>query len=79
MEVTLPYDKPSTDQDPLMFLKEISSDGNVNTVDVIMPTHPILYALCPDWIRYLLTPYLIYQSSGAWPNDYIVHDMGARK
>lgn len=28
--------------DILMFLKEISSDGNVNTVDVIMPAWPIL-------------------------------------
>ncbi|EIW76463.1 DUF1793-domain-containing protein [Coniophora puteana RWD-64-598 SS2] len=48
--------------DVLMFMKEISSDGNVNTVDVIMPAWPVLLYLNPTWGKYLLLA---------------VHDLGA--
>jgi hypothetical protein len=76
MEIAIPSSTLDTSS-PQVFLKEISSDGNVNTVDVVLPTFPILYVLSPSWIRFLLQPYLTYMNTGAWPYDYIVHDMGS--
>ncbi|KAE9407196.1 DUF1793-domain-containing protein [Gymnopus androsaceus JB14] len=63
--------------DTLMFLKEISSDGNVNTVDVIMPAWPAFMYLNPALGKYLLLPLLQYQATGQYPNLYACHDMGA--
>ena len=78
MEITIPYDTLST-SNPQIFNKEISSDGNVNTVDVIYPTSPLLYYLSPEYIKGLLQPLLTYLASGAWPKSYVVHDLGSRK
>ncbi|KAF8213809.1 DUF1793-domain-containing protein [Mycena galopus ATCC 62051] len=63
--------------DVMYFLKEISSDGNVNTVDVIFPGHPIYLYLNPKLGEYLLEPLFRYQASGLYPNKWSVHDMGA--
>ncbi|MCJ1388781.1 hypothetical protein MMC18_001631 [Xylographa bjoerkii] len=64
MEITIPLDTLSTEA-PMVFLKEVSNDGNVNTIDVIYPTYPILYTLAPEYIRYLLQPYIIYLEEGS--------------
>ncbi|KAA8566060.1 hypothetical protein EYC84_008664 [Monilinia fructicola] len=61
----------------LAFVKEISSDGNVNTVDVIMPLFPILYVTNPEYIRLLLEPILQYLASGRWTLPYVIHDIGS--
>ena len=50
--------------DPLAFVKEISSDGNVNTIDVIYPMAPMFYVLAPDYLRLLLEPVTRYLASG---------------
>ncbi|KAJ7232842.1 hypothetical protein B0H12DRAFT_1239497 [Mycena haematopus] len=63
--------------DILYFMKEISSDGNVNTVDVIFPASPALLYLNPKLGEYLLEPLFRYQASGLYPNKWSVHDMGA--
>ncbi|KAB8293507.1 hypothetical protein EYC80_007813 [Monilinia laxa] len=63
--------------DVLAFVKEISSDGNVNTVDVIMPLFPILYVTNPEYIRLLLEPILQYLASGRWTLPYVIHDIGS--
>jgi hypothetical protein len=55
----------------------MNSNGNVNTVDVIMPMAPIFYVLSPEYIKLLLHPVLYYLHSGAWPHNYTIHDMGA--
>lgn len=57
----------------IAFLKEISSNGDIDTVDVIFPTFPALYVISPEWIRLLLEPYLIYINTGDWPQEYIPH------
>ncbi|KAJ6519201.1 hypothetical protein C8R45DRAFT_950524 [Mycena sanguinolenta] len=63
--------------DVMYFMKEISSDGNVNTVDVVFPAHPIFLYLNPKLGEYLLEPLYRYQASGLYPNKWSVHDMGA--
>ncbi|KAI0265444.1 DUF1793-domain-containing protein [Gloeopeniophorella convolvens] len=63
--------------DVLMFMKEISSDGNVNTVDVIFPAWPAFLYLNPTLGKYLLLPLFEYQATGQYPNKWSVHDMGA--
>ncbi|KAK0801796.1 hypothetical protein LTS02_010612 [Friedmanniomyces endolithicus] len=73
---TISEDKRDTG-DPFAFVKEISSDGNVNTIDVIYPMAPMLYVLAPGYLRLLLEPIMRYLSSGAWPHTYAVHDLGA--
>lgn len=52
---------------PFLFLKEISSDGNVQTVDVIFPFHPILIYTNPTLLKYLLDPLFINQEAGQYP------------
>ena len=42
-----------------IFLKEISSDGNIQTVDVIYPFHPIMLYMNPGWLKLLLDPLFI--------------------
>lgn len=62
---------------PLLFLKEISSDGNFQTIDVIFPAFPFFLYVNPSWLRYLLEPLLEHQSAGLYPNDYSMHDLGS--
>lgn len=76
MDLTIPTQSMST-ADSMAFVKEISSDGNVNTVDVTMPMAPIFYVLSPDYIRLSLQPVMDYLASGAWPHNYTVHDIGS--
>ncbi|KAJ7464116.1 hypothetical protein FB451DRAFT_454384 [Mycena latifolia] len=63
--------------DVMLFMKEISSDGNTNTVDVIFPAMPIFLYLFPNFGQALLEPLFRYQASGLYPNKWSVHDMGA--
>ncbi|TVY44587.1 Glutaminase A [Lachnellula occidentalis] len=60
-----------------LFLKEISSDGNIQTVDVIFPFHPILVYLKPELLKLLLDPLFENQESGQYPNMYSMHDIGS--
>ncbi|KAK3170913.1 hypothetical protein OEA41_002997 [Lepraria neglecta] len=66
-----------TPDTPYLFLKEISSDGNVQTVDVIFPFHPILIYTNPKLLKLLLDPLFTNQETGQWPNTYSIHDLGA--
>lgn len=52
---------------PLIFFKEISSDGNMNTVDVIYPAFPFFLYTNPKWLAYLLDPLIEHQGSGQYP------------
>jgi hypothetical protein len=54
----------NTPADPLVFMKEISSDGNVNTVDVIYPFHPIALYANVDILKWLLDPLFFNQEAG---------------
>jgi hypothetical protein len=65
-----------TEEKHYMFLKEISSNGNTQTIDVIFPATPIFYYLNPDLIKLLLDPHFENQESGHYPNKYAIHDLG---
>ncbi|KAH9841230.1 DUF1793-domain-containing protein [Teratosphaeria destructans] len=67
----------NTPSNPYVFLKEISSDGNVQTVDVIFPFHPIAIYLNPTLLSWMLNPLFINQEAGYWPYMYSIHDLGA--
>ncbi len=60
-----------------VFLKEISSDGDIQTVEVIFPFHPILVYTNPTLLKLLLDPLFENQESGDWPETYSIHDLGA--
>ncbi|KAK0651860.1 hypothetical protein B0T16DRAFT_404850 [Cercophora newfieldiana] len=55
-----------TPDNPILFLKEISSNGNFQTVDVIFPAFPFFLYTNPK-----------HQLSGQYPNNYSMHDLGA--
>lgn len=65
-----------TVDNPLLFLKEISSNGNFQTVDVIFPSFPFFLYTNPRWLAYLLEPLLEHMLSGQYPNKYSMHDLG---
>lgn len=59
-----------------VFMKEISSDSDIQTVDVLFPSFPAMVYLNPDLIKWSLDPLLDYQKSGRYPNKWAVHDLG---
>ncbi|KAH8902414.1 DUF1793-domain-containing protein [Coniochaeta sp. PMI_546] len=66
-----------TSDKPYIFLKEISSNSDIQTVDVIFPAHPILLYLNPELLKYLLDPLFENQeTTGRYPNKYAEHDLG---
>ncbi|KAI1109383.1 DUF1793-domain-containing protein [Nemania sp. NC0429] len=66
----------TSSQDPLIFQKEISSNGNVNTVDVLYPAAPFFLYANPNLLRYALQPLYEYQERQFYPNGYCIHDLG---
>ena len=65
-----------TPENPILFLKEISSNGNFQTVDVIFPAFPFFLYTNPRWLAYLLEPLIEHMLSGQYPNTYTMHDLG---
>ncbi|KAA8618543.1 glutaminase GtaA [Pyrenophora tritici-repentis] len=59
-----------------LFLKEISSNGNTQTIDVIYPASPIFYYTNPDLVKLMLDPHFENQENGHYPNKYAEHDLG---
>lgn len=59
-----------------IFLKEISSDGDIQTVDVIFPAHPIFLYFNPSLLKLILDPLFENQESGHYPNPWSIHDLG---
>jgi hypothetical protein len=56
-----------TPDNPILFLKEISSNGNCQTVDVIFPAFPFFLCTNPRWLAYFLEPLLEHMLSGQYP------------
>ena len=68
-----------TPENPLLFLKEISSNGNSQTVDVIFPAFPFFLYTQPRWLAYLLEPLLEHQLSGQYPYVMSVYKKHVRR
>ncbi|MBV9851532.1 MAG: DUF4965 domain-containing protein [Armatimonadetes bacterium] len=66
-----------TSERPWMFMKEISSDGNISTVDVVYPAFPVFLYANPYLLRLQLDPLLAYAETGGWPKPFAEHDIGA--
>ncbi|KDR83620.1 hypothetical protein GALMADRAFT_85982 [Galerina marginata CBS 339.88] len=78
-EITISKNNDGTfnTNDVIVFMKEISSDGNVNTVDVIFPAWPVLLYTNPVLGKFLLEGLFRYQATGQYPNKWSVHDLGS--
>lgn len=75
-DVVIPTNTKNTSQ-AKAFMKEISTDGNVNTLaDLVPKSIPAFYALAPTYIRLLLEPIMTYTRQ--WPADFAFHDLGKR-
>lgn len=61
----------------LYLLKEVSSNGNCQTVDVIAPFLPFGLYACPNLFPLLLEPVYEYSESGLWRPITPAHDLGA--
>jgi Domain of unknown function (DUF1793)/Domain of unknown function (DUF4965)/Domain of unknown function (DUF5127) len=66
-----------TPDDPIIFVKEISSDGNTQTIDVLFPAFPFFLYSNPNWLAYMLEPLIEHTLSGQYPNKYAMHDIGS--
>lgn len=66
-----------TEEKMYLFMKEISSDGNMNTVDVVFPAYPIFLYSNPELLKLVLEPLYENQEAGKYPNTYAMHDMGS--
>jgi len=65
-----------TDANPTIFLKEISSNSDIQTVDVIFPAHPLFLYFNPNLVKMVLAPLLENQESGHYPRTSAIHDLG---
>ncbi|KAI2627772.1 DUF1793-domain-containing protein [Hypoxylon sp. NC1633] len=75
--MAVPPSAPDADNvEPLMFQKEISSNGNINTVDVLYPTTPFFFYANPTLLKYILQPLYELQEGSFYPNTYSSHDIG---
>merc|ERR1711871_1449199 len=61
------------------FLKEISTNGDMQTMDVIFPASPMLLCTNPDLLKMLLEPVLAYANNETFirfGNPYSPHQLG---
>ncbi len=62
---------------PWAFLKEISSDGNMSTIDVTYPATPVFLWADPQYLGLILAPILDYVENHAYPKVFAPHDLGS--
>lgn len=62
---------------PWVMLKEISSNGNFSTVDVIYPAFPAFLQISPRYLQLVLAPIFDYVENHGYPKEFAPHDLGA--
>jgi hypothetical protein len=66
----------SRNGEPWVFLKEISSNGNMQTVDVTYPAMPVFLYADPGYLALILAPVLDYAANHGYPKVFAPHDLG---
>ncbi|WP_433606106.1 glutaminase domain-containing protein [Dactylosporangium sp. CA-139114] len=61
---------------PWVMLKEISSNGDFSTVDVMYPAFPAYLWLSPRWLELLLAPLFDYTELRGFDKPFAPHDLG---
>jgi hypothetical protein len=69
-------DLVSRNGQPWAFLKEISSNGNMSTVDVTYPAIPVFLYADPEYLALILAPILDYAAGHGYPKVFAPHDLG---
>ena len=65
-----------TPENPIIFQKEISSSGNLQTIDMIFPTFPFWLYTNPRWLTYMIEPLIEHTLTGQYPRKSAMHDLG---
>ena len=60
----------------LHFSKENSSNGCMDTADVVFPASPFFLLFSPKLLLAQVIPLMIYAESSRWPWDFAPHDLG---
>jgi hypothetical protein len=76
MAASVPTESQPNSTEPIVFQKEISSDGKTNTVDVIYPALPFWLYANPELLRILLAPVFDFQEAGMFHEQHAMHDIG---
>lgn len=77
IEITIPGGTNPTDmKDVMIFIKELSSNGDINTIDIIFPATPLFNMLAPEYVRLLLEPPVQYLNTGVVKQSFPLHDLG---
>lgn len=77
IETTIPSGtNPANMKDVMVFIKELSSNGNINTIDIIFPVTPLFCVLAPEYLRLLLEPLVQYLNTGVVKQVFPLHDLG---
>jgi hypothetical protein len=63
-------------KDVIVFVKELSSNGDINTINIIFPATPLFYMLAPEYARLLLEPPVQYLNTGVVKQAFPLHDLG---
>lgn len=61
----------------LLMIKEVSSNGNCQTLDVIAPFLPFMSYASPTMLPLLLEPLFRYSAAGTWKFEPPAHDLGS--
>ncbi|MCW2637726.1 MAG: hypothetical protein JWP76_32, partial [Dactylosporangium sp.] len=61
---------------PWAVLKEISSNGDFSTVDVMYPVFPAYLHLSPRYLEMVLAPIFDYVENHGYPKAFAPHDLG---